>query len=265
MTSRRPLTLLLAAGLAALTACSSSGQRESPPTTASSTPSTATSSAPSPAELSAKVRQGVASVSTATLRVQATLLNQKVDGSGPATFANGQLTGVDLAGSIAGVGKVRVILSGGKAYAQVPTGLNTSGKPWLAVSADSKNLVASQLGGALSGIQGAASPTNLVTFIAAAKSLTDDGPAIIDGTATTHYTLVVDAAKLPAGFPGKDDYTTTLAGSATELWLDAQGRPVRVSRQAVVQGAKVPITITASAFGAPVTITAPPADQVATG
>jgi hypothetical protein len=259
----RPLPILLAATLMALPACTSSGSTDG--STPASRTGTSSSSGGTAATLSAAVQKGIADVTSAQLSVQATLLSQHVDAAGPATFSGGTLTAADLSGTVAGVGRIRAIYTHGKAYAQVPAGLNSSGKPWLAVSADSANQVASQLGGALDGIQGAASPKNLVTFIAAAKTVTDEGHATVAGTSATHYRLVVDGSKLPAGFPGKDDYSGTLAGSATDLWVDAQGRPVKVSRQAVVQGAKVPITILASGFNRPVSITAPPAAQVATG
>jgi hypothetical protein len=46
--------------------------------------------------------------------------------------------------------------------------------------------------------------------------------------------------------------------------VDGKGRPVKVTENLTVQGQTVDTTVTIGDFDAPVTITAPPADQVAT-
>jgi hypothetical protein len=251
------LTALLGACavLVAVPACSSSGGGH--PAKSSSAPA-------SPAALADTLAKGVAGIKTAQVSVNASLSGEKISGAGPAQFSSGVISGLDLTGDVPAIGHVRLLLTGGKFYAQLPSSLNTSGKPWVLVTGSS-NPILSQLFGVVTKIQSAASLNNLVTLVRAAKSVTTKGSEKIDGTSTTHYRFVVDAAKLPDSFPGRSDLAGTLKDKPTDLWLDGQGRPVQVTRGFVLLGSAVDVTIKAQDFDKPVTITAPPAGDVAGG
>ena len=264
MTFRRlaaPLApALIAVALTTLPACSSSGGT-SP---GSSSAGSGATGVRTPAALAAELRKGIPGITGATVTLDASLLGTKINGTGPAAFRQGELSAVDLSGTIAGVGNLRVRAVGTAVYAQVPKSLNTSGKPWLRASARSSNTVAAQLGKALTGIRAAASLNNLATLVQAAPALTVKGRETVGGASATHYGFVVDATRLPASFPERSDLAGSLKGTGTDLWVDAQGRPVKVSREVVVNGQPVPITIGLTRFGSPATIKAPPASQVAT-
>ena len=76
---------------------------------------------------------------------------------------------------------------------------------------------------------------------------------------------MVDVAKLPADLPGKDALKASgLATLPIELYIDDQGRPIRVTENFKVSGQQVTTVVTVSDYNKPVTITAPPASQVST-
>jgi hypothetical protein len=87
----------------------------------------------------------------------------------------------------------------------------------------------------------------------------------VNGVKTTHYKIVVDIAKLPANLPGKDSLGASgLSTLPLDLYVDDQGRPIRVSEDFKVQGQAVSTNVTVSRYNQPVTVVAPPASQVST-
>lgn len=251
----RRLAVLLSAG-ALVAACSSSGGHHA----------TKSSSAPaSPADVADTLSHGIDAITTAQLSVKAALSSENISGNGSAKFASGQITAVDLTGDVPAFGHVRILRTGAQLYAQLPTTFNKSGKPWVLVSTSNSNPLISQFAGIADEVFSAASLDSLVTLVRAAKSITNKGTATVDGTSTTHYSLVVDATKLPASFPGRSDLAGALKDRPTQLFLDDKGRPVEVIRGFVLLGSAVDITIKAKDFNKPVTITAPPAGDVAGG
>jgi hypothetical protein len=251
--ARRFTTLLTASlALAVLAACDSSGGKPHQ------------SKSVTPASVSSELSSAVGAISSATVSIDASLAGQKIKGNGPATFDNGALTAIDLSGSLPGVGDLRILLSDGAVYAQLPKSLNTSGKPWVRVRSGSGNLVVGQLASVIDEIRSAASLTNLVTLVKASTAVKDNGGENIDGVDTTHYTLTTDPAKLPANFPGRDDLLGKLKGKPTDLWLDDKGRPAQLKRSFLVLGQVVVVTIGAKDFNKTVTISAPPPGDVAT-
>jgi hypothetical protein len=68
---------------------------------------------------------------------------------------------------------------------------------------------------------------------------------------------------LPADTPGKSALVDSGVDEIPlDLYIDSQGRPVRINEELNVQGTKVTTKATVSDFNKPVTITAPPADQI---
>lgn len=82
------------------------------------------------------------------------------------------------------------------------------------------------------------------------------GPADLDGVATEHYTVTLDPRLMPAG---SLDPGTALPESITyEIYLDGEGRPAGMDME--LMGGSINTRLTN--FNAPVTIVAPPADQI---
>ena len=87
-----------------------------------------------------------------------------------------------------------------------------------------------------------------------------------NGAAATHYSIVVDVTKLPADNSTKQALATAgLTSLPIEMWVDSKGRLVQLTEALTVSGQSTSTKITISKYDQPVTITAPPADQVSTG
>jgi hypothetical protein len=255
MTGSRRLALL-ALPAVVLAACSSSGGGgggipSGMPTDASG--------------LGTMLQSAVGKISSAHITLDITLAGQQLSGSGDEKLSGGQLTALDLTESLpAGGGTIRLIMVGGKTYAKLPAALNSSGKPYLLVSKSSSNQVVRQLAGSLDSALSAASLGSVGTFTRAAKSVDPKGTATINGVQTVHYSIVVGVAKLPESLPGKSELAQSGIGTLPiELYVDTAGRPVELTETFTVQGQKIATKATISDYNKPVTITAPPSDQVA--
>ena len=158
-----------------------------------------------------------------------------------------------------------MLLVDGQTYVQLPAGLNPSDKPWLLISADSTNPIVQQLATSLQSVTSSSSLDQYTAFTEAA-TVKVVGPDQVDGADATHYALSVDVTKLPNDTPGRSDLLSAgLVTLPVDLWVDDHGRPVKVSEELTVQGQNVTTLVTLGNFDEDVTITAPPADQVATG
>lgn len=254
MTFRRRAALL-ALPAALLAACSSSSGG------GSGVPSGMPTDAAGLGEL---LQSGTATITSAHITLELTLAGQKLTGSGDETLKNGELTGLDLTENLpGGQGAIEVVVVDGKTYAKLPASMNSSDKPWLVVTPDSSNQVIQQLASSLDTALSSASLGSVGTFTRAAKSVEGKGTANIGGVDTTHYKIIVDVAKLPADTPGKSELESNgLKEIPIDLYVDSQGRPVQISEELTLQGTSVSTKATVSDFNKPVTITAPPANQV---
>jgi hypothetical protein len=161
-----------------------------------------------------------------------------------------------------GDGATQVITVGSAAYAKLPAGQNTSGKPYLKVSADSGNEFIRGLDSSLQILQAASSLGDLTDLIGEAGSFTDKG---MTGSPSTHeYTFTI------TGDAKGSTLQKQLAelGSApvpVDLFVNAQNLPVKIVLSINLAGSSLPVTATLSDFNAPLTIAAPPDNQVASG
>jgi hypothetical protein len=218
-----------------------------------------------PAGLAALMQRGVASVTSAHVSFAVDAAGQGVKGTGDETLTAGKVTAIDLSESINQTGTLRLRVVGGKTYVGLPTALNHSGKPWALVTANSSDPVIRSMNASIGDAQNAASLATPSAFVAAATSIKLDGPDQVDGAAATHYSIVVDVTKLSGAFPGLQ--TLIASGVPTlpvELWIDAQGRPVKATEHFTVQGQSVSSLIGLGKYDAPVHIAAPSPDQVST-
>jgi hypothetical protein len=270
VTTRRQLACLpaLAAAAVVLTACGGGGTVEGTASPAPSSGSSASASSAPPTDaagLATELQQGSRSIRSAHLSLQVAAAGQTLDGQGDETLADGKLQDLDLTETVPGAGQIRILMAGGKTYAQLPAGANSSGKPWVLVSTTSSNPVVAQLASTLQQAQQSASLDQYTAFTQAASRLQVVGPEQVGGADATHYELSVDVTKLPESQPGRGQLLGAgLTTLPVDLWVDGKGRPVKVTENLTVQGQTVDTTVTIGDFDAPVTITAPPAEQVAT-
>jgi hypothetical protein len=245
---------LFALPVALVAACTSSGS------SSTSTPADAT-------RLASQLRSGIAGITTAHVELDFSLAGQQITGHGTEKLADGTLTALDVTETLpGGRGDIEVITVDGKTYGKLPASLGGGGsKPWSLVTSSSSNPVIAQLAPSLNSALASASPAILIAYVLAAKSVDNKGSETIGGVQTTHYAIVVDISKLPASVPNHDQLVGSgIATLPVDLFVDSQGRPVRFSDQLTVQGQTVAAETTLSEFNKPVTITAPPANQVST-
>lgn len=216
------------------------------------------------AGLAAFLRDGTASIESAHLDLEVTAAGATITGSGDQTLDHGRTEAFDLTQTVPGVGDIRVVMVDGQSYVQLPAGINPSDKPWLLVSSDSSNPVVQQLAASLESVTQSSSLEQYTAFTEA-STVKVMGHEQVDGADATHYALTVDVTELPNGTPGRQDLLTAgLLTLPVDLWVDEHGRPVKVSEELTVRGQQISTLVTVSDFDKPVTITAPPADQVGT-
>lgn len=265
----------LAAALCAavLTACSSatSGTATSDahsPTSASTSPSDATSSSAGTSDvvaLAARMEAASRTVTSAHLKMNVDAAGESLTGSGDEKIGNGKLTAMAMTETLPGVGAMEIRIVSGKVYLRLPKSLSKSDKPWSLVTASSSNPVVAQVGSSIDQVLSSADIGSSAAFVKAAASVKEQGPTTVGGQPATSYAVVVDVAKLPQDLPGMSALKQVgLTSIPVDLAIDANGRPVRVVEKFTVQGQTVSSTITISDYDQPVSIKAPPANQVST-
>jgi hypothetical protein len=181
-----------------------------------------------------------------------------------------------------GTGETRFV--NGVLYERLPGALVSrlsGGKPWIALDV---NTLSGQ-GGNLQPLI-ADAPTDPSTILGFLRGAGDQvntiGPETVDGTPTTHYTVLINLDKAAAGQNTQTQNAVHVLeqqlGTHTlpaQLWLDSEGRLRKIAMRETLTGAATStpptttpngnisfdFTATLSDFGVPADITAPPADQ----
>ena len=257
----RLITVLLGACLA-VCACTSSGA--SPGTTSdtsasgaavpSSSSSAAASGSPAAAALAATVRKGLTGLRSAHLQVRAGDLLPST--SGDVRYADGRATASRLTIG-AGAQRTTIVTVGSATWAKLPTGRNTSARPWVRVTRSSTNEFVRALASELDLTAAVSSLSTVADLVATAPT--------VRGPGTTprgrHYSLVVE----PSASAGSLGALLGAIGQQhvpVDLYLDRHGRPVETVVRVRIGDQPTPVTVTASRFDAPVHIGAPARNQV---
>ena len=273
------LIAVAAAGTCLLAACSSSGSGSSTGglsgTASASAVGHATaavgssSAAPiSGAALASKVQAGATSLRSAHVILTTTAAEESVTAQGSERFASGKLTGLDLTerlGSGTSGLSIGMRLAGNSIYIKLPPDAGLpAGKPWVNLSAAGSDPTLSQLVASVQSSIANASVDGYTAFAHAATNIKDLGPATVNGVPSTKYSFVVDVSKLPS-----TEFTTKILTQAgvsqvpVDLWLDGQGRTVQVTESSTVAGKPTSTKVVYDKFNEPVSIAAPPANQIA--
>ena len=181
-----------------------------------------------------------------------------------------------------GVGSVEVRTIGSVAYVKLPTNLQglAGGKAWIEADLPTIDGLAGQELG-LPALGSGLDMTGMLDWLRGVSSnVTQVGTDTIHGAGTTHYRANVDLAKAAANAPADVRSRVEQAAQAVgqtipvDVWVDGQGRlrqltasldPSKAqapSDAAVPSTGPIVVTVDLWDFGAPVTVTAPPADQV---
>jgi hypothetical protein len=196
-------------------------------------------------------------------------------GTGAASFATDQ-SEFSLVVPQAGTFQIRLVA--GTLYLMVPPQAQaaTGGKPWGAISLANLQQGNSSVPGLGTG---SSDPGQILGYLqGVSSSVTNLGPATVRGVQTTHYRAVIDLDKAAGVNPRaaaayqkliSQIHTPTLP---VDVWTDSSNRvnqmriqiPVPAGTGGSAGGGTVTVTLQLFDFGVPVTVAAPPADQVGT-
>ena len=173
-------------------------------------------------------------------------------------------------------GTEQVLLVNNVFYVQIPGLSDITSKPWIKIDPNDTSNPASQIFAALvNSIKENADPSTMIKNLEAGGTLTGTDTEQLGGQTTTHYKITVDVSKMIANQtdPTMKQMLTLaqqqgLTNYPVEVWLDSHGLPVQttITMPALsgAPGSGGPDTTTYSDWGAPVSISAPPDDQVGT-
>lgn len=283
----------LAAAALAMAACQPPGSSASGSSgTAAPAPATAPATGtPSDGHAVAAAYQKTVTTGSAHITTQTQVgvgsASAPITASGVIGFTDGA---ADLTETLpGGQGSAETRFVNGVLYERLPGALISSisgGKPWIALDV---NKMSGQGNGSMGQVM-ANSPTDPSQILAYLKGAGDHvqviGPDTVDGTPTTHYTVLIDLDKSVQGQDGTAVNAVHVLeqqlGSHTlpaQVWLDNQGHLRKLSIDATLRGATggntstppspsngnitFQFTATLSDFGVPVHVIVPPADQTA--
>ncbi|WP_433176458.1 LppX_LprAFG lipoprotein [Actinoallomurus sp. CA-150999] len=166
---------------------------------------------------------------------------------------------------------LRAILLGDNLYGKVPSQLTqfTGGKPWVKFSVSK---AAQQAGVDLNEILKQADPAQQTKIFTSSKDVRKAGTQTIDGVKTTHYTGTITAKDAAAQLGGKakqsfqDLYQKSGGKSvAFDLWVGADNLPRKLTAKSSASDGAATATMVYSDYNKSVSVSAPPASQVADG
>jgi hypothetical protein len=265
ISTRRLVAVAVLCPAIAVAGCSTSGAGHPSGNGATSTASASPALPPATdsAGLAELLRRGISAMSSVHLVLNVTTPSQAINSEGDAKLAGGTLQALDITEQQGSGDKRRLLIVGQETYAQLGGTANPAGKPWLLITPNSTNPTARNLATSLEAVRRSASLEHFTAFASAARSVTLVGKESLNGSPVDHYSIEVDVAKLPNDTPGRQPLLA--AGITTlpfELYVDGQGRPVKATQDLTVQGQHTTTLIAFSKFNEPVSITAPPPDQV---
>jgi hypothetical protein len=253
-------------------ACSSSGHPTSGPGTttssASRAPSSTSAATVTPAQIASMMQAGVARVSSAHLAWETKAGDEVLLAmQGDELLSAGKVIAMDLRETQAG-DVIRTLAVDGKVYVNVESGPDATGKTWLLAAPTSKDPTLKSLASSIASAQQSGAADAYGVFVLAARSAKKVGPEQIAGQPATRYTVTVDLRKVHSPL-----ITTEVRKAMTEagintipldLWLDDNGRPLKVVDVITADGQRATNTVTLTKYNEPLTITAPPAADVVT-
>lgn len=266
-----PRWVLATGGLMTVAVLAACGSASSNPSTSAATPtatSPATAAGPiTSAKLAAYMNAG-SSVTSMHLTMSVTVGNKRVlTAEGDEVLAAGKVSAMSLNEQV-GPTKLMILVVDRGVYVRLPPSMNKGTKPWLKATVGSTNPVLRQLAASLDTVEQSATLTQYGSFAQAASSLRTVGSEQVNGQRATHYSLMVDVAKVhSAALSAATKAAMAQAGVTkipVDIWVDGQGHPVKVSDRFTLKGQVVSTDFSASRLNQPVTITAPPASQVST-
>ncbi len=177
---------------------------------------------------------------------------------------------LSFGGVAVGTGGTRVVLLDQTVYvqnAQLSQFLGT-GKPWMKITlGQAANAAGFNADDLLKQFQ-QADPGALTKIVSGSTDVKKVGTEKIDGVETTHYQGTVDVKKAMTEYDPELRKTAEQLSNGSEnlgfdVWVDGQDLPRKVVTKVTTSEAKqFNVTVVFRDYGKPVTVAAPPADQV---
>jgi hypothetical protein len=213
----------------------------------------------------------VSQATKATTRIKSAHLSVTSVLSGKTSVLSGDVsydpTKLDMSIDAGGGVKLQEVLVGNYIYVKLPAGAGAGHKPWASISLKQ---ISKTSGLDLSSLLDNSSPDQTVKLLTKSNDLKYVGTDTVDGVSTRHLAGTVDlAATYPTLDAASQKTLTSLVKDLDvknvhiDLWVNAQQIPVKVVESYTSKMGQGSSTMVLSALNAPVTITAPPASQVA--
>lgn len=183
----------------------------------------------------------------------------------PSQAGSFTLTGVHVGDAT--VGGATVLMTSNALYLKLPSLASVLHKTWVKIAFSGARSIGgvdlSQYASQAQQLQ----PGAYLRLLAQSANLKAVGTATIDGVATKHYAGSVDLQKAVAALPDVPPIWATLAtaqglkAAHVNAWLDAQGKPRKVTLALGSSTVTTTITLHLSSYGLKVSVTAPPSSQ----
>jgi hypothetical protein len=148
-----------------------------------------------------------------------------------------------------------------------------NGKQWLEMNLNDLGQVGASAENEMQNLK-SQNPVQELQTMLASQDLKDVGPATVDGRQTEHYSGTVDPQTAFTANGGTNGLTAAqvqllengfktagITAEQIDVWVGSSGLPVEVKTGSTTKAGAVSTDMTFSNWGAPVTLTAPPADQ----
>jgi hypothetical protein len=176
--------------------------------------------------------------------------------------------------TVPGAGAMQMVVVDGNFYMKLPAGLSTSAKPWVKIDLSGNDALSKSLG-STANLADQTDPTQLIDKIKSAGTITNTTHEQVNGEDTTHYSINVDVKKMADSMASTDTQKQALEqlGATTmpfDIWVNSDNLPVKIVTKIAfpdpTSGKSEQVSMTAlyTNWGQPVTVAAPPADQIGT-
>jgi LppX_LprAFG lipoprotein len=163
------------------------------------------------------------------------------------------------------------ILTGHTLYLKMPALAQQLGKPWVKFSfAELQNGTGISLAQIIQQAQ-QNNPLVQMQMLAGAKNVRLAGHQVIDGVPTTHYTgtytVAAALARLPSSLRATEQKGLQTLGVTSvqfSVWIDGQHQARKIVAHETGTSEHATVTLTVTGINQPITVTLPPASQVAT-
>ncbi|SOD71380.1 uncharacterized protein DUF1396 [Jatrophihabitans sp. GAS493] len=233
------------------------------PTAPASTETTATGTISDGPSLATALQHSVdslTSVHTVTdVRLSA---GSTVESTSDEKLNGGALAAAIIDESVGGT-PVKLVLVGSDMYAKLPQNMvkTTADKPWVHLTATSGNQIVRALNSSLASAIDQGGLNSALSYAQAATKVHVVGKETVNGASTTHVAALIDASLLPSDTARQ----LTQLGVTTfpsDFWIATDGHLVKVNQSLTLKGKVTTTSTSFSKFNAPISITAPSADEI---